>query len=167
MIYSQEEKLDILKQVYHELHNSRRRDESFENKIAFSFGTLFLLFAGIVLKGGFQLEGITTYCAVFLVIAATIVACWFLIRNGRLIRIICRMIVRIEQVLGLHSDDTYISQQELKVMGYQPFPDARIFPKEVERWGMSTRWQAVTPHLIIVISAGLTALVAVLSKVIL
>ena len=160
--YSPQQKLDILKTVYHELHNSRLTVTAFENKIAFSFSTILLVFAAFILKGEYKLYGRTVLIAAAFIVAVTGVAVWFLIRNGDLIRVICRMILRIEEILGLHNENVFITKKEVDSLGGIPFPEPTVFPKEVREWGMNYRWQSVTPHVVGVAFSGLAAVLSLL-----
>ncbi len=161
MDLTQEQKLNILKMVYQQLHVSRRDVASFENKLAFSFSTLFLVFTALVLKGAFKLENSSVIAAVIFIALATVLAIFFLVQNGKLIRVICRMIVRIEQIVGLHADNVYITKEQVAKLADVPFPEACVFPQNVQTWGMSTKWQSLTPHIFTVICSGVAAILAV------
>ena len=160
--YNSQQKLDILKTVYQELHHSWQTVQAFENKIAFSFSTILLIFAAFVLKGEYELSGRTVIGAAAFAVAVTSVGVWFLIRNGDLIRVICRMIVRIEQIFGLHHENVFITKREVDALGHIPFPEPTVYPKEVQTWGMNYRWQSITPHIVGVIFSGIAAVLALL-----
>lgn len=155
-------KLDILKTIYQELHSNRRIASSFENKVAFSFCTIFLLLAGFILKGDIN---IPENMIIIGVISIAYVAClglYFIINNGNLIRVICSMIVRLEQTLGLYEEEIYISKEKVIKSNGFPFSRASLFPEEVKTWGQSTRWHSSSPHALSIIFSGLVAIAALL-----
>jgi hypothetical protein len=147
--------------VYKELQTSRRDAASFENKVAFSYCTFFLIFTAFLIKGDFSLEGSIATVGVIFIAITMILAVLFVIQSGKATRAICKMIVRIEQIMGLHSDNAYISDEQVQEFEEIPFFDARVFPKEIMMWGSSNRWQSLIPHVFSVICSGGAAILAV------
>jgi len=162
--YSNPQKIDILKLAFQEIHTQRRGTAALENKVSFSFSILLLIFASFILKGDYSLSGHKAVVAGGFVICATYVAVWFLRRTGDLMRTQCKMIVRIEQSLGLYEPEMYISKKQIEKMGNIPFPEASVFPPDASKWGTVDRWLTVTPHIVGVICAGSAAFIAILVR---
>lgn len=160
--YNNQQKIDVLKLVFQEIHTQRRGTAALENKISFSCSILLLVFAGFVLKGDYSFNKNQVILASAFVILVMIIAVWFLNRTGDLIKTQCKMIVRVEQSLGLYESEMYITKKQVEKMENMPFQETTVFPLDAAKWGSVDRWLTVTPHIISVICSGMAALLSLL-----
>ncbi len=158
---SKDDRVGILKVVFQEMHTQRRTAAALENKVEFGFGTLLLAFAAFIVKGDIDVTLSTKVVSGYFVVATCTIAIWFLVRNGNLIRIQCRMLVRIEQTLELFEEGAYVSKEFVARYEDQPFPEPTVFPKTTLMWGTTDKWQTVTPHIVGITAVGFAALLAI------
>lgn len=157
-----ERSFEVLRVVFVELHSSIRALEALEHKVAFGLSTGLLAVAAFLMRGGYKPERPQLAVAIFLIVVLVGFGAGFLLRNSRLIKMNCRMIVRIEQIFGLYEVGKYIQPEQVEMLEYIPFGEASVFPPEVMLWGMDNRWQSVTGHTAMVVLSGVGAVAALL-----
>ena len=159
--FSKQERIDILKCVFQELHSIRREDEAFENKFTFAICSILLAFSAYTLKGELSFDSYSKLIVILVVVVMTLSSVWFLIRHSKRIRVDCQLIVRIEQCLGLYEDELYISKEQIKALGNQPYASATVYPTILQSWGDGDIFLSLSPHVMAVIFCGVIASCAV------
>ena len=159
--YNQEQKIDLLKTVYDQVHKSRRDKESLERKVSFGASALFLGLASLRIKGSFNIPEGNEWkmlMAILMVMGMTVA---ILILNAKTIQQWCRMIVRIEQIFGLYDSTIYISKEKVSLFNKIPSEDDTVFPEKVMHWGGGGRLQSINIHIVIVVLTSIIAMVSV------
>jgi len=163
-IFSKQERIDILKCVFHELHSIRREDEAFENKFAFAVCSILLALSAYSLKGDLSFDNYAKLIIILVVSVMTLLSMWLLIRHNKRIQVDCQLIVRIEQCLGLYENELYISKEQIKALGNNPFASATVYPTKLQSWGSGGVYLSLSPHLMSVMFCGVVAICAVYIK---
>ena len=71
------------------------------------------------------------------------------------------MIVRVEQALGYHTQDVYITQQEIKGFEERPYAEATILPKRSLPWGENeSKYSYLRVNMLAIALSGIVAIVA-------
>jgi len=157
-----EQKIKFLLDLLGQQHSNRRANEELEHKVAFAVTALLIGLAAYVVKGEYVLNVMVRNSLAFFSIFMTLLTIWFLHRNGARVRFQCKIIVRIEQALGLYDENLYISSERVEKAGNKPHKEATIHPLEAQKYGEGDWSLLLTPHILVVLFAGLIACVVVL-----
>lgn len=150
-----QQKIDVLKTVYGAMHEHIRTNEALENRVAFSVGTLFMLFTAFVLKENIHpnLVGKAIIASMILLIAIVTVA--FIMNNNNRIKYQCKIVVRVEKAFGFYENKLFIDWQ-----GDDEVYDKSdgLFPKDAKNWGLKQKRLFLFPHILGVIFSGIAAI---------
>ena len=159
---NREQRMKFLLDLLGQMQSNRKVNEELEHKVAFAVTALLIGLAAYVVKGEYVLNiRVRTSLALFS-IAMTLLTIWFLLRNGARVRFQCKVIVRIEQALGLYDENLFMSSERVKKAGYKPYREATIYPLEAQKYGEGDWALVLTPHILVVLFAGLIACAVVL-----
>lgn len=150
-----QEKTDVLIAVYENIHKHIRKNEALENKVSFSVGALFMLFAAFLLKEHIPLSGLLKTILGMMILSMCLSALYFLHQiNGR-IKSQCRLIVRIETTFGLYEPNHFLKNipQRDKVR----FP-TQVFPDQFSDWGEKQRRLFAFPHTLGIVFSAMAAI---------
>ena len=156
--YSQPEKIDLLKTVYNQVHNSRRDKEGLERKMTFAVSAIFFGLASLIIKGSFNIPEGAEWKMLVAILTATGLAITVLIINAKTIQKWCQMIVRIEQIFGLYDSTIYINKDKVKSFRKKPYEEDTVFPVEVMDWGDGGHLQSIHMHVFVVVLSSLVVM---------
>ena len=159
------DKLENLRVLYQELHVSRRNSEAFQNRVAFAFSTMFLLFAGLIIKGDYNFENEDVAAAVIstalIICTAVVIGLAYVWTIWAVNKERYMMIVRVEQALGYHTQDVYITQQEINGFKEKPYAEATILPKRSLPWGENkSKYSYLRVNMLAITLSGIAAIAA-------
>jgi hypothetical protein len=157
-----DQKIRFLLDLLGQMHSHRKFNEELEHKVAFAVTALLIGLAAYVVKGEYVLSVAVRGSLAGFSFFMTLLTIWFLLRNGSRVRIQCKMIVRIEQALGLYEENLYISPERLEKAGNKPHKEATIYPPEAQKYGEGDWALVLTPHILVVLFAGVIACTVVL-----
>ena len=132
---SSEQKIRFLSELLGQMHSHRKFNEELEHKVAFAVTALLIGLAAYVVKGEYILSLTVRVSLAGFSFFMMLLTIWFLLRNGSRVRVQCKMIVRIEQALGLYEENLYISPERFEKAGNKPHKEATIFPLEAQKYG--------------------------------
>lgn len=145
-------KTDVLISVYENIHEHIRKNEAFENKVSFSVGALFMLFAAFLIKEHVQLNEISKVIIGTMIFSMGVSALYFLYQINKRIKSQCKLIVRIETTFGLYEPNYFL--EGVKERSRVRFP-TQVFPDQFSDWGEEQRRLFAFPHALgIVFSAA-------------
>lgn len=145
----------ILLTVFNQIHQNRKEDEAYENKITVMTVLGFFILIMSILKKETSFPQHFLLFIILGIVVITGIVLWGLLTHSCRLRRHCRMIVRIEQALGLFDEGRYITPQQLHKFQNIPFEGSRIFHSEDINWGSSNIWTAVTPQLIMILASSI------------
>jgi len=157
-----EQKIRFLLELLGQMHSNRKFNEELEHKVSFAVTALLILLAAYVVKGEYVLSATVRGSLAGFSIFMTLITIWFLLRNGSRVRVQCKMIVRIEQALGLYEENLYISPERCEKAGNKPHKEATIYPIAAQKYGEGDWALVLTPHILVVLFAGVIACAVVL-----
>ncbi len=161
-------KSENLRCLYQELHSSRRDAETFHNRVAFAFSSVFLLVAGLIAQGDHTVDVTVQVKLLFCttIVIAVLVGLAYIRAIASTNRERYSMIVRVEQALGFHTMDEYITSEAVASFDHEPYPESSLLPERSRHWGQ----KEVTEHsmspfvkanMLSVASSGFVAIVVV------
>lgn len=142
-----EQKIKFLLDLLGQMHSHRKFNEELEHKVAFAVTALLIGLAAYVVKGEYVLNSMARNSLAVFSLSMTLLTIWFLLRNGSRVRVQCKMIVRIEQALGLYEENLYISSERVEKGGNKPHKEATIYPLEAQKYGEGDWALLRTPHI--------------------
>jgi hypothetical protein len=157
-----EQKIKVLLELLGQMQSNRKDNEELEHKVAFAVTTLLIGLAAYVVKGDYVMTTTARGSLAFFSISISLLTIWFLLRNASRIRIQCKLIVRIEQALGLYEENLYISSEQVSKVGNRPYKEATIYPHEAQKYGEGDWALLLTPHILVILFAGVVACTVVL-----
>lgn len=164
--YTNEQRIDILKMLYTEIHTIHQEDERKENRVSFSTATIYFAFSAYIFEKSPLATPIVSrivFCCFIILIG--ILATSFLIRNSKRIRLASRLIVRVETALGFYSKSSFVVPSN--VLAGEPFNKTdryftSLFPKDLNDWGTGDHYHYLRPHILTVILSGSIAILMLL-----
>lgn len=150
-----QEKIDVLKTVYSTMHEHIRANEAFENRVAFSVGTLFMLFTAFVLKENLHPNFMGKMIIASMIFAIVAVTIAFIKNNNNRIKYQCRIVVRIEEVFGLYNNVCF--SLDVQNSSGQNSTES-LFPTDAKEWGQKQNRLFLFPHFLGVIFSGIAAI---------
>jgi hypothetical protein len=153
-----QQKIDVLKTVYGTMHEHIRANEAFENRVAFSVGTLFILFTAFVLREHLNPDQIEKSIIALMIFAIAVVTIIFLMNNNKRIKAQCRIVVRIEKTLGLYEPNYFIDDIHESERRCIP---PQVFPNEAMDWGDKKNRLLLLPHILGVAFAASAAIASI------
>lgn len=148
-------KTDVLMSVYENIHKHIRKNEALENKVSFSVGALFMLFAAFLLKEQIPLDNFWKLVLGTMIISMAMSALYFLYEIHERIKTQCKMIVNIEKTFGLYESywfTNHLSEQDRKCIPTQ------VFENNLSNWGEKRRRLLVLPHALGIIFSAAAAI---------
>ena len=142
-----QQKIDVLKTVYGSMHEHIGANEAFENRVAFSVGTLFMLFTAFVLRENLHPNYIGKMIISSTIVAIVAVTILFIKNNNDRIRYQCRIVVNIEKAFGLYRDKCFLDEEGM----------TQLFPEDAKEWGIKQKRLFLIPHVLGVIFSGIAA----------
>lgn len=146
-----QQKTDVLKAVYGTMHEHIRANEAFENRVAFSVGTLFVLFTAFVLRENLHPNYTGKMIIASMILAIVIVTIIFIKNNNDRIKYQCRIVVRIEEALRLYENKCFVDRGE-------DAPSEGLFPDDAKEWGVKQKRLFLLPHVLGVLFSGIAAI---------
>lgn len=150
-----QQKTDVLISVYENIHHHIRENEALENKVSFSVGALFMLFAAFLLKEHIVLTGNWKIILAIMIFSMALSALFFLYKINLRIKSQCKLIVRIETTFGLYEPNYFL--KEIPEVRRARFP-TQVFPDQFSDWGEKQRRLLALPHALGVVFAALAAI---------
>lgn len=147
-------KTDVLVSVYENIHKHIRKNEALENKVSFSVGALFMLFAAFLIKEHVQLNEISKVIIGIMIFSMGASALYFLYQINKRIKSQCRLIVRIETTFGLYEPNHFL--EDIKERNRARFP-TQVFPDQYSDWGEKQRGLFIFPHALGIIFSAAAA----------
>ncbi len=161
-----QQKIDVLKAVYSELHQHVRASESFENKIAFSVSTLLIIFSGFMIKENISMNIYEIYSLSFFVTLVSAMTVWFLVNNNRRIKFQCTIIVNVEKSFLLYKNGIFLTAEDrsnqTEDRSNQTQSVDYIFPESAMMWGKNQDRLLLKPHIVSVVLSGVGALLSLI-----
>ena len=160
------DKFENLRCLYQELHSSRKDAEAFQNKVAFAFCTILLVLAGLIAKGDYTLDVSPTVKVFISIIIIFVVAIGLAyIRSISLTnRERYLMIVRVEQALGFHTSDLYITEEQVSSFDKRPYEESSLLPVRSRLWGeQKTKYSHSAFVRVNTFAVGLSGFVAIVA----
>ena len=152
-----QQRIDVLKTVYGAMHEHIRTNEALENRVAFSVGTLFMLFTAFVLKENIHPNLVGKAIIASMILLITIVTVAFIMNNNNRIRYQCKIVVRVEKAFGLYEKGCFISWKEDADI-QEIDKEEGLFPKDAKNWGLKQKRLFLFPHVLGVIFSGIAAI---------
>jgi hypothetical protein len=144
-----QQKIDVLKTVYGAMHEHIRANEAFENRVAFSVGTLFMLFTAFVLRENIHPNFIGKMVIASMILAIVIATIMFIKNNNDRIKYQCRIVVNIEKAFGFYNNNCF----DIGNM-------TQLLPEDAKEWGIKQKRLFLFPHVLGVVFSGVSAIVS-------
>lgn len=154
-------KSDVLISVYENIHKHIRKNEALENKVSFSIGALFMLFAAFLIKEHVQLNEISKVIIGIMIFSMGASALYFLYQINKRIKSQCRLIVRIETTFGLYEPNHFL--KDVPEENRARFP-TQVFPDNFSDWGEKQRGLFAFPHALGIIFSAAAAITSLFAE---
>lgn len=156
------EKLSILTVGYNQISSEIRHAENQEHRITIGISSLLLVVAGFIIKLEQKPPGPILFILSGICVAFSWLAIWFLIQNGRQTILLFKDLIRIEEILGFHKPNTYITDEVISSWQDTPFQESRVFVSDGKSWAKRKLPASTSPHIIAVLMMGLALAVVIL-----
>ena len=160
------DKFENLRCLYQELHSSRKDAEAFQNKVAFAFSTILLILAGLIAKGDYTLavNPLIKYFISIIIILAVVIGLAYIRTISLTNRERYLMIVRVEQALGFHTSNLYITEDQVSSFDKEPYEESSVLPIRSRQWGeRETQYSYSAFVWVNMFAVGLSGIVAIVA----
>ncbi len=131
-----DQRLDILKTSFTEVHSVRRESEQLENRVGTALITGLVVLSILQLKGDVIIPAENLKIFDLAIVLFSAFGSWVLHRNRMRIKSCCRILVRIELGMDLYRPNAYFSDNEIDGIPAEPLYGKAVYPEHAKSWGI-------------------------------
>jgi hypothetical protein len=156
-------KFKVLELGYKQIADELKRAEEQEHRVAFVVCSLLLVVgswattANPPASSGYFFPGVLIALGIFCILFTTITV-GYLKDNGISAVLLFKDLIRVEEILGLHEPNNFITDEVVKGWEGTPFQEPRVFSSEGKSWALKKVGRGTKPHIYgVYLSGGISA----------